>query len=219
MEHFLQIYLIAKKRQVPYTYKEMGESCVEFLIINGNKLKISLSSEEIEKYAISDDEKANEGPEVRKSIWRILDTARDGCGFDASGEKVLVQFYKTHAGGEMFVTKLGKLTSSTEKTLSASTSVTMLTSRAVIYSFAELNDLIEAVKRIPPSALEKCSLYCGDNGVYYIVGEERTGRSKLSEISVFSEYGEELPASLVHYVVEHSVKAFDNGALSALAGF
>ncbi len=190
---------------------------MEFLIINGNKLKISLSADEIEKYTLSDDDKLCDEPGVRKSFWRILDIAREKCGFNASGEKVLIQFYKTSAGGEMFVTKLGKLTGAAEKTLVSSPNVTMLSSRHVIYSFSDVNNLIGAVKQLSMSALEKCSLYYCDNKLFYLVTEERLGRSKLSELSVLSEYGEAVPAALMHYIAEHSVKTFENSAIKALS--
>lgn len=193
------------------------ERCLEFLIINGNKLKISLSAEEIEKYTLSDDDKTSDEPGMRKSFWRILDIARDKCGFNASGEKVLIQFYKTSGGGEMFVTRLGKLTGTAEKTLAASPNVTMLSSQQVIYSFSEINNLIGAVKQLCPSSLEKCALYFCDNKLYYLVAEERVGRSKLSELSVLSEYGESVSPTLIQYIIEHSVKISENGALAALA--
>ena len=191
---------------------------MEYLIINGNKLKITLTAEEIEKYSLSEDERINDSPETRRTFWRILDAARGECGFETNGEKVLIQFYKTQSGGELFVTKLGKLTSSTERALSSSRSVTLLSSRFSIYSFKTLNDLIEVIKRLTRQASDKLSLYYGDDGLYYAVCEERGGKSKLSDFSILSEYGDELPETLISYIIEHSKKISNINEFFAVFG-
>ena len=77
-------------------------------MISGEKLKVMLSSADMEYYAISCDMLDSGNAQSRCAFRKILEDARGQCGFDAAGAKVFVQVFPSKEGGcEMFVTKLG----------------------------------------------------------------------------------------------------------------
>ena len=112
---------------------------MDFLVVSDSKLKIMMSREEMKKYDIDNENIDYDNPKTRRSFWRILDAARTGCGFEASGDKVLIQFYPSKDGSEIFVTKLGVVSSGTEKTIAKSSKIAMLSSRVVIYRFSSFS--------------------------------------------------------------------------------
>lgn len=181
---------------------------MEFLIVSDSKLKIMMTREDMKKYEIDCDNTDYDNPKTRRSFWKILDVARERCGFEASGDKVLVQFYPSKEGSEIFVTKLGVVSSGTEKTIAKSSKIAMLSSRLVIYRFSSFSSLASASRiidtedsKMPPRA------YFDESGFYYIIAEDRkSGFDKNSEISPINEYGKEIPVNLASYIAEHSTE-------------
>ena len=119
---------------------------MEFLKISDTKLKVMLNADDMERYGIDPLNTDYEDPAVRRSFWRVLDAAREECGFRIAGDKVLMQFYPSSGGGELFVTKLGKIAAGAERTISKSTGVAMMSERRVIYKFPSLDSLIALSK-------------------------------------------------------------------------
>ena len=66
---------------------------MEFLVVSDSKLKIMMNRDDMQKYEIDGDNIDYDNPKIRRSFWRILDAAREKCGFEAAGDKVLIQFY------------------------------------------------------------------------------------------------------------------------------
>lgn len=80
---------------------------MELLVIDGNKLKISLTREELSSYALTCENIDYSNTQTRKAFWCILDEVRQKTGFDAAADKIYVQVYPSRQGGcEMFVTRL-----------------------------------------------------------------------------------------------------------------
>lgn len=164
-----------------------------------------ITKDEAREYDIASDECDYADANVRRAFWRILDIARERCGFDTTGEKVLIQYYPSESGGEIFVTKLGHLASATERTLQKSQNVAMLSSRRLIYKFSELESLIGACKRTGREAADReAQLYFSDDGCYYLFLEERATVGAPSDLSHFSEFATEIPTVLEPYIIEHS---------------
>lgn len=204
---------------MPYTYTEddIGEYIVEFLVINKNKMKILLTGEEVERYALSSEAHAGEDARMRKRLWSILDAAERECGFSAGGEKVLIQYYPLAEGGELFVTKLGRIALGTERTLGSSANVTMLSSKKYLFKFFGLSDLISGVKSISEYAdVPVCELYYADDGLYYLFFEERLCKGVLGVVCTLAEFGAEVPDMLIPYVREHSRKIAGHDVLARL---
>ena len=178
---------------------------MEFLIISENKMKIMLSSDEVVRYGIESDSSDYADPEVRKAFWKILDRARDECGFKVSGNKLILQYYPSKNGAEIFVTKLGKLSVGAERTLSLSDSVAMLSSKNMIYRFDSLETLIRLSREMKKNARDLAAdVYYSEDGCYYLFFEERSDAGGLSVYSVISEFAEEMPQSMAIYIKEHS---------------
>jgi len=179
---------------------------MDFLVVSDSKLKIMMNREDMKRYDIDGENIDYDNPKVRRSFWRILDAAREACGFEASGDKVLIQFYPAKDGSEIFVTKLGVISSGAERTIAKSSKVAMLETRRTIYKFPSMESLISAAKILEGENLPKIPrAYFDENGSYYIIAEERRGGSGAGiEISPLAEYGREIPSNLASYISEHS---------------
>ena len=179
---------------------------MEFLIISENKMKIMLAPEEVIDYGIESERADYRDPSVRKAFWRILDRARDECGFKVTGEKLLIQYYPSKHGAEIFVTKLGKISPTVQRSISETDSVAMLSSRNMIYRFDSFDELLRLCREINKNSSEHTSdVYLSEDGCYYLFFEERCDLSSLSPFSVVSEFAEEIPQTMELYIKEHSV--------------
>lgn len=179
---------------------------MDFLVVSDSKLKIMMSREDMKKYEIDGDDIDYDNPKTRRAFWRILDAAREACGFEASGDKVLIQFYPAKDGSEIFVTKLGLISPGAERTIAKSSKVAMLSTKRAIYKFSSFSSLISAVRIIDTDECERPpKVYFDEYGAYYLIVEERRGGTgKMLEISPISEYGKEIPSNLAPYISEHS---------------
>lgn len=172
---------------------------MNFLPISETKLKIVLSLDEMRQYGLCEKELNYSAPEVRESLWRILDAAKAACSFSVNGEKILVQLYPAAEGGEIFVTKLGALSKSAERSISTSGRVGMLTSEFKLYMFDGVRTAaaaLAAAVALPDGA----ELLLAENGSVCLLFEER----EEAGLAVIAEFGRELPASMEPYVRERS---------------
>lgn len=183
-----------------------GKNEMEFLVVTDTKLKIILSVSDMKKYGIDGADINYDEPKVRRSFWRILDEAKSAVGFDVAGDKVLIQFYPSKDGSEIFVTKLGLLPQGAERAISRSGRVAMLSCKPVVYKFENLENLLGAVRLMENCGAEYSSrAFCDSGGEYYIITEQRrTVCENTGEFSPISEYGKEVPATLAPYIKEHS---------------
>jgi negative regulator of genetic competence, sporulation and motility len=179
---------------------------MDFLVVSDSKLKIMLTREEMIKYGIDKEDIDYDDPKIRRSFWRILDEARQKCGFESSGDKVLIQFYPSKDGSEIFVTKLGLVSAGAERTISKSTKVAMLSTRRAVYRFSTLDDLVSASHAINTDECDRMPrAFYSEDGAYYIIADERSiSAGSLKDVSAVSEYGTEIPSNLAPYIAEHS---------------
>ncbi len=173
---------------------------MEFLIVSPNKLKIMLDKSEMRKFRLDNEELDYSQPEVRSSFWKILDIAAAECGFECKGEKILIQFYPSKSGGEIFITKLGILSKNAERSLGSSQRVAMLTSEIKIYKFEDLSSIVTAVHINIDALPEKIKAYSGIDGNFYLIFEERNTSSLVS----MSEFAKEVPRELEFYIAERA---------------
>ena len=205
---------------------------MEAVRIGEHKLKLSLSVAEAEKYGISAGADCKDTAIVRRSVWQALDEAKAISGFDPSGDKLLIQFYKNPSGGcEIFVTKLGVLSEASARLVCASNRITIIEKRKTAYF------LLEGIKNLPSSIKsaflgenannylqiydktagcdtqkEKSSndntapsinLFRGNDGAEYLVCEELGRESPEAEHLSILEYATRLPDSAAKYIEEH----------------
>ena len=177
---------------------------MDFLVVSDSKLKIMMTREEMKKYDIDGENIDYDNPRTRRSFWKILDVAREKCGFEAAGDKVLIQFYPSKDGSEIFVTKLGLISSGAERTIAKSSKVAMLEARIAIYRFDSFDSLCTAARHISLLDMHGAHrAFVDENGSYYIITEERS-TSRQGDLRAISEFGREVPANLGGYISEHS---------------
>ena len=173
---------------------------MEFLRVSDGKLKITLDTGEMDKYGLSASELDYSDKAVRSAFFKILDEAKRAVDFDASGERMLIQFYPASFGGEIFVTKLGALSKNAERSISDSDRVAMLSLEEKIYRFDSLTDMLKAVVANRDIISRDSEAYFSATGAYYFFCTEKN----ISSLSSFSEFGVELPKNLGSYVKERA---------------
>ena len=186
---------------------------MKFLLINSNKMKISLSKEELLEYCKELPTPDSELP--KRAISDILALAKKEIGFISSGYRLLIQFYPLGDGGELFVTRLQGLSENKEKLLRTASNLTLIAQTTKIYLFDNVNPLIKAISVFYKtlSRLE-CSLFY-ENGVgYYLVIRDKISESK--EINALVEYSCEVSEELLSYIEEHSRKICEGNMLLSL---
>ena len=175
---------------------------MEFLIISSTKMKVKLSYEEIKKYSLADIESERVDSDMRKGLWQLIDIAKERHGFSFGAEKLLVQFYKTDFGGELFITKLLKQTPKSEKLLEGASNVTLLREKQVIYRFYDADSVIRAIMSRGSEISCSFELYLSDDECYYLILTARG--DSISDVICLSEYAEEVSDCLYASIIEHS---------------
>lgn len=175
---------------------------MEYLVINESKLKIIMTKEDTDLYGFSASSADYDSPDVRKIFWRILDDAGDAVGFDPKGDKVLIQFYPSRDGGcEIFVTKLGALSSSAARLVTKSENVTMLSRATSLYKFPSLEDLKRAATAIPSLTNAEFEIYKTGEVCFLSITER--GGADAGEHPALFDFGERCPKEMLYYVREH----------------
>jgi negative regulator of genetic competence, sporulation and motility len=169
-------------------------------VISENKLKIMLDKNELLNFGLDKEDVDYSDPAVRNSFWDILDIAERKCGFKCKGEKILIQFYPAKTGGEVFITKLGLLSKSAERSLRESPRVAMLSSKLKIYKFDSLSDVVTALKITKKDLPENIRVYSSEKEEFYLIYEER----REEQSYVMSEFARELPRELEPYIIERA---------------
>ena len=191
--------------------KRVGED-MEFLIINKNKLKVMMSAADMIEYGIDPKDAEYENPKTRQAFWRVLDAASSMCGFNVAGDKLLIQFYPSAEGSELFVTKLGRIGTNAERSILKSQNVTMLASKYTVYKFSDVLPMVDLVKKFNEDSVKaEADLYFCEDGNFYLTLEERSLCGGLGGLSVLGEFATEVPYALIPYIIEHSKKISNNG--------
>jgi negative regulator of genetic competence, sporulation and motility len=195
------------------------EHTVEFLKIGKNKLKITLTCEELIKYKLdkigADDDLAPH----RRSLFRVIDIAEKRTGFTIGAEKVLLQFYPIKRGGELFVTKLSILTDAQRNIISRANNLTTLMRSRRAYFFDNLNDAISLARSIVSrcEATADSALYITDHGSVVLEIEEYTADGKNADYPEITEFSDPLATDFFTYLREHSIPLYEENAIKSLA--
>lgn len=89
---------------------------MEMIVIDSDRIKITLTADDMKKYSLGGEAFDFENTETRKQLRKILDEANRKTGFDIEPGKVLVQLYETCSGGcEIYVTRVPEPEVKTEK--------------------------------------------------------------------------------------------------------
>lgn len=196
---------------------------MEWIRISKNKLKIMLSAEDAQHYAL-DCNAADLGDLVTRSAFHeILSDVKRQTDFDASEDKIYIQMYPSKEGGcELFVTRMGLLLSDEENGISPKT-------------VRENGHL-----RLPPRALEHKRAYCFEKLPFLLAVCRRIGKNvrvreseawrdersrwwlliagrSTEKLGFVREYGREVRADLAHlYLAEHGTPVCPKNAVQTL---
>lgn len=199
---------------------------MELILINDNKLKISLSNLDLKQYSLDCNNINYDCTETRRAFWNILDEAKQKTGFDAASQKVFIQLYPSRAGGcEMYVTKLG-LTEHESMLPTASNdshALRPLNVKRSAFSFESLDRLISVCKRLSYIGFSgNSSAFKGSGEKYFLIFDEPEENAyiPLSEFSFISEYGRSENLKYTNlFVSEHADCICLEGAVETLAEF
>ena len=197
---------------------------MELIVINENKLKITLSPCDMKEYALDCSTIDYDNTETRKAFWNILDDVKHKTGFDAARQKIFIQLYPSkEVGCEMYVTKLGCSERSEEKPDGELHRLHPLHRRRAAYSFNSIDKLISVCRRLSEIGFsEKSSAWhsISNSGKYFLIIEEPEENAylPLSECSFICEYGksESLKHTLL-FLHEHADCICGEGAVETLA--
>ena len=163
---------------------------MDLLRINSSKLKITLSSEECERYGIRECGGEFDSRSVREVVADILDEAGAG-GFCKPREKLLVQLYPAKDGGaELFITKLTVVGEREQRAIRESENLTTYTRERSLFLFDSFGDLLSAA-RVPALSGKRSDLYLRPDGKYLLVIDERR-LGMLSDCDILSEFATRL---------------------------
>ncbi|MBQ8288434.1 MAG: adaptor protein MecA [Clostridia bacterium] len=219
---------------------------MDYLRIDENKLKITMTEEELLFYGMDLATLSYSSTETRRAFWAILDDAKHATGFDAAATRVSVQIYASRAGGcEMYVigtpavdprtseiTAIGDTDTVYDADLLGADQIgersglTVCPSiarrfRRAMGEFRKLSDLLSACL-----ALSSCG-YDGDSSAwqmgdrYYLslAGNHgaATGEPDLSATGVISEFGNTVKDLSLTYLAEHGQCLCKKHAVEQLA--
>lgn len=192
---------------------------MEFLKIGKSKLKITLTTDELRKYKLdkigADDDLAPH----RRSIFRVIDIAEERTGFTPGGERLLIQFYPTRRGGEIFVTKLSILTEAQKSIISRSDNLTTAIRSRRAYFFDSLSDAISLAKSISSRCEPQAdsALYITEFGTAVLEVSECSSDDGDNEFPELSEFSDRLSVEFFTYLREHSIPLYEENAIKSLA--
>ena len=206
-------------------------------MISDNKLKIMLCEQDLKQFDIKAEELDYSNTDTKRMFWDVLSRAKHQTGFDTDGQRILVQLYPSKEGGcEMFVTKIGALsTAEEEKTnsqnkLSNDKSTTFTINQKSkkkkstlfnLFSFDKTEDMIEVCRRLfDLGYIGESSAYCCDNGKRYLFLSDIdvSEYAKIDEFSFILEYGEsECSKTIRYYIFEHVTPICETLAVPTLA--
>lgn len=190
---------------------------LDCLVVNQNKVKISLTAAEIKKYCLNS---ASEQPRKKTAVkyWGIIDDVSKKLDGFTFGEKLLLETYFIDSGAEIFVTKLSKTSDLGERPSSSAKlqGSIILTARSAVYPFYKLDELFDAVLRIGKTEGQKSSLFYSDSGVYYLFCEERSVLGVSSNLLRMSEFSRPMPPLVHYYIFEHSREIIRDNAIEVI---
>ena len=180
---------------------------MELIIINENKLKISMSAKEMQSYGLDENEFHLSISDTRKILSKILHNSHIKTGFESLSpdEKILLQLYPEKKGGcELYVTRLSlgeKYADKEEKIMSAEENSLLpicIDSKQkekkplICYSFEGLKNITLSCKALKEyDCTEESSAFIDDDNRYYLIIKSNPSISqKCTLSSVLSEFGE-----------------------------
>lgn len=174
---------------------------MELIQIGENALKVMLTKEDMEYYAIEFEWLDYENTETRRAIWSILDEAKRTLGFEAARDRLYIQAFKDKGGGcELFVRRMD--------------TPRQVTARRVLFRFAGIRPLLAACARLQNCGFSgESTVFSGDDGALYLT---LAGGEGEDPFLFLTELGTSLPYSEA-FLSEHTKLLSENAVFSLAA--
>jgi len=200
---------------------------MELRLLSENKLKITLTNEDMELLDITYEEIDYPGDVgTRRVLWEILEQAKRQIGFDAGREKLYVQVHPEKSGGcLMYVTKENaaeaapaesaakpnkKSDGATYEKRYGGKLYTSVKKKRLLYMFDGSESLIGACSRLSLAGYGGKSEIFADAGRYYLHAED----SREPCLDLLGEYGVLINNPLFcFYLDEHTKKIAGHDAV------
>jgi len=190
---------------------------MEIKLVNENKLKIILTTEDMEALDITCEEMDSDDTGTRRILWDLLDKAKHQTGFDAASDKIFVKAYPDKTGGcLMYVTKgdvnAPSQTTHTYEKKYKSKLYTAAKKKRLIFYFDNSETLLMACRQLNTFGYGGKSDIFSDNsgGGYYLYIED----NKEQVLERISEYGTPINNPFFGFsLFEHTVRILEDDAV------
>lgn len=191
---------------------------MEHIHISPGKIKLMLTKSDLDKYELEDITRYGEDDYTKIAFRELLDDVKRDVGFDASSDKVLIQFFPSRDGGaEVYITRLGMRKDEPPKTDGAATVES-------VYAFSSMRELLSGCFGFSKTALYEKSSAWEDMGKYYLMVEEkilprdlRKGREDRLRDMLPKHYGEFSSDVMRSYIREHCKCICEERAIDILS--
>ncbi len=160
---------------------------MELLIISENKIKISLTKNDLDGYKISCDDIDYDTTETRRVVWSLLDDVKKQVGFDAGKSRIFVQMYPSRDGGcELYISKLGKQSSrSLVNAEQKGDTLSKEDRKKDYYIFDGINEMLAVCKELCYQGYKGSSdVYVDDDGRFFLCTESEKGFEFMLEFGL-----------------------------------
>lgn len=182
-------------------------------------MKLMLTRNDLLHYELEPSELDNDNTATRRSFRELLNDLKAVSGFDASDDRVFIQFYPSRDGGaEIYITKLTQ-----KREISDDELPSFVTVRSV-YGFETLTAMMDACSRISKASVPDESSAWRGEGAYFLLAEDKIpysdylhGRKKTEKRGFIGDYGKIFTDSaMVFYVKEHCLCFCEKNAVKML---
>lgn len=177
---------------------------MEWIRISTNKLKIMLSAEDAEHYALNCENADYADLMTREAFKEILTDVRQETGFDATEDKVYIQMYPSKEGGcELFVTKLGLLLTEDDheapsgdthragNTSKSAKHPQTVRKKSTSFSFSSLEHLTALCRRLSTSYTGESEVWLDEcDNWWLILTEDIDPKARQNAFCFIREYGQ-----------------------------
>lgn len=178
---------------------------MEFFIVSKSKIKIVLTKTEAEARGVTNVAGLENDGDRRKGLRKILDEAKEKCGFDTGNEKVLVQIYPVGDSGiELFITKLGVLSKQAENLAVKKDCSAVLSNSVCYYIFPDFCAALGAARALGADFDGESSLWRFEGGEYCLTFPKEEIKSDVSGAFKLLEFGKKLNTGPLFSLFEHS---------------
>lgn len=192
---------------------------MDFIRISDTKIKVTLSQKDLDRYIAEGERDLPSGS--HGTLRAILREIRRETGFDATGERVLMQMFPGSDGGcELFVTRLGKLSDARPRGQGQSPlPAASLPLRSAVFVFDALPPLLSVCRHLKHVGYPHLSaVYYGDDRLWYLVLQEQIPGDRPSPLSFAEEFGTRRRAgATLSYIKEHGICVSGSDAVTVLA--